>query len=696
MRWVIKLLRIIRTLKRILLSLKQIYPTIYDLKVSNDNLSANILKGEYEDVSQYLQVQLPLLKEDFISKLRDGCSQLKLMTLANKIEKTSNVWIHPKVQIVTVLRNIWEMDCRLIVLRLSDKSINFKRRFFNGQMLCFTSSTSLDDLVVAVVLRRNTSELQITELIIEVIKTENIVNSNIFNKDFIMIEPTTFFEPYHRVFNVMKSLNEMNFPFSEQILKVRKSKKIANYRRPLRYKGFTFDVENINQWPATEQLSLELMQLKAIQKAVTSQFTVIQGPPGCGKTFCGLEILKILLENTTETILVLTQTNNALDKFLLGASEFTSDIARLGGQYCEELERFVYNSFTTLESKRYLRKLQIQHKEEIAQLMKSNVNNEEIHRKTSMHYRLIDEINQLNSFYRISQIRIVGMTTTFAARNVSVNKMLKPGIVIIEEASEVLESHVLVSLTKETKQIIMIGDHQQLRPQTNSYNLAKTKNFNISLFERLIANDFDFICLDVQMRMNSEICDLIRGTIYSELKDGQNVKSLPMVKGMSHNFYCVTHDEPESVGDGETSKENAFECEYVVQLCCNLIKNGNKANQITILTPYAAQSERIKKRCNDFPECSAEVKVAVLDAFQGDESDIILLSLVRSNRKRDIGFLANENRIAVLLSRAKFGFYIIANMDCLASASGIWRKIRTILEEKDIIGDQIPDCEIFI
>lgn len=574
-------------------------------------------------------------------------------------------------------------------------SVSWSRRFFNGQMLCFSSTNNFDDLVVAIVMNREPTDQQPEEITIEVIRTENI--TEIFNRDLIMIEPAAFFEPYHRVFNVMKNLNELNFPFKNQILKVQEESRFPNYQHPdhYTYKGFTFNVANFSEWPSNKDLHLEEMQLAAIQKAVTNELTLIQGPPGSGKTFVGLEILKILLENTNETILVLTQTNNALDKFLVGASEFTSSIARMGGQSkSDELEPFIVKASTSFESKKYMKKLQVQHRDEVAKLSSSDENHEEIHRTISTHHRLIEEVHQLSSFYGVCQKRVVGMTTTFAARNSAINRMLKPGVVLIEEASEVLESHVLVSLTKETKQLIMIGDHQQLKPLTNSFDLAKNFHFNVSLFERLIRNNLSFVTLDVQMRMKPEICDLVRGTIYRNLKDAPTVVDrYPSVKGMSKSLFCLNHSQPESVGDGETSKENLFEAEYVVQLCDHLISGGNESKQITILTAYAAQAQRIKKRLTD-SSSSVGVNVAVLDAYQGEEADIVVLSLVRSNTRRDIGFLATDNRIAVVLSRAKFGFYIIANMDCLAGASKIWKKVQGILVEKQAIGDKIPDVDI--
>lgn len=658
----------------------------------------NIVKGEYQNVSHYLQVQLPLLREDFVNKLRDGVQQLRVNKPSNDIVKTPSVWIHSNAQIEAVTKSTWNMNCRSIVVNLNHQhkaSINWGRRFFNGQMLCFSSTKDFDDLVIAIVIHRDSTKQQPGDINIEIIRTENI--SDVFNRNFIMIEPVTFFEPYHRVFNVMKNLNELNFPFKKQILKLNKEKKFPSYThsKNFTYKDFTFTVDKFNEWPSNEQLGLEAMQLKAVQRAVTSEFTIIQGPPGTGKTFIGLEILKIVLENTNETILILTQTNNALDKFLLGASKFTESIARMGGQCkCKELEPFIHKSLTPFESKKYMKKLQYQHRDELERL---KGNDDEIFKRVSEHHRLIEEVHQLSSFLTVCQKRVVGMTTTFAARNSSINKMLKPGIVIVEEASEVLESHVLVSLTTATKQLIMIGDHQQLKPLTNSHNLAKNFNFNVSLFERMIRNDFDFITLDVQMRMKPEICDLVRGTIYKSLKDGASVQVQSVqsrIQGMSTNLFCLNHSCTESVGDGETSKANLFEAEYVVQLSKHLITVGNTSDQITILTAYAAQAQIIRKRLEDLQ--LSEVKVAVLDAYQGEESEIILLSLVRSNNQREIGFLATENRIAVLLSRAKFGFYIIANMDCLAGASPTWKKVRDILKKKKAIGDNIPGVEIIV
>lgn len=79
------------------------------------------------------------------------------------------------------------------------------------------------------------------------------------------------------------------------------------------------------------------------------------------------------------------------------------------------------------------------------------------------------------------------------------------------------------------------------------------------------------------------------------------------------------------------------------------------------------------------------IRCVVVDKYQGEENDIILLSLVRSNAEGKIGFLNTSNRVCVALSRAKKGFYIIGNMDCLTKNSELWQKIKATLLKNNSI-----------
>ena len=96
--------------------------------------------------------------------------------------------------------------------------------------------------------------------------------------------------------------------------------------------------------------------------------------------------------------------------------------------------------------------------------------------------RILSEIKEKESLYLMRRAKVVGMTTTGAAKMHKMLRQLKPSIIIVEEAAEVLEAHIVASLTPSCKHLILIGDHQQLRPNPTVYELAKTYNLDVGTF----------------------------------------------------------------------------------------------------------------------------------------------------------------------------------------------------------------------
>lgn len=90
----------------------------------------------------------------------------------------------------------------------------------------------------------------------------------------------------------------------------------------------------------------------------------------------------------------------------------------------------------------------------------------------------------------LQQVEIIAMTTTGAAKYKKLLQKIKSDIMIVEEAAEIVEAHITTSMTPSIKQLILIGDHQQLRPATNVMELSTKYNLDISMFERLINNGF--------------------------------------------------------------------------------------------------------------------------------------------------------------------------------------------------------------
>lgn len=285
--------------------------------------------------------------------------------------------------------------------------------------------------------------------------------------------------------------------------------------------------------------------------------------------------------------------------------------------------------------------------------------------------------------YALEAADVIGMTTTGAAKYQHILHMVKPKIVIVEEAAEVLESHIVSALSAGTQHLILIGDHKQLRPKPNEYDLVVKYKFDISLFERLVKNDFPHVTLQIQHRMQPEISKLVRPHIYDTLFDHDSVKCYPEIKGISQNLFFIQHDNLERAGDN-LSYSNDHEAEYLAALCKYLLQQGYQPNQITVLVTYMGQFRVMKK---SMPlEQFEGVRVSTVDNFQGEENDIILLSLVRSNNIGKIGFLQEENRVCVALSRAKHGFYCIGNFEMLRNNSDIWQKIISDMEINGKVG----------
>ena len=115
------------------------------------------------------------------------------------------------------------------------------------------------------------------------------------------------------------------------------------------------------------------------------------------------------------------------------------------------------------------------------------------------------------------------------------------------------------------------------------------------------------------------------------------------------------------------SPENPHEATVVVVLVALLHGLGYRSEQITVLSAYVGQLLLIKTALH---ACALDkVQVSTVDAYQGEENDIVILSLVRSNADGKMGFTSVDNRVCVALSRARLGFYCVCNLRMLAASS---------------------------
>jgi len=303
----------------------------------------------------------------------------------------------------------------------------------------------------------------------------------------------------------------------------------------------------------------------------------------------------------------------------------------------------------------------------------------------------LKEILEEEDMVVMRKMKVIGMTTTGAARYINTLRRIQPKIIVVEEAAEVLEAHVIATLSRSCEHLILIGDHQQLRPNPQVHQLAEDYNLKYSLFERLVINELDHETLSKQHRMRPEIAEIMK-VFYKDLTDDESVKKYDNVKGIAKNMYFVNHDHEEQLDDELRSVSNEHEAHFVIALGKYFIQQGYLPSQITILTPYVGQVFTLRRLLREMLPMMKGVHICPIDNFQGEENEIILLSLVRSNDGKKIGFLKEDNRICVALSRAKQGLYVIGNFIQLVHCSETWSKIIAKAKEKQAYGSSLRLC----
>lgn len=189
--------------------------------------------------------------------------------------------------------------------------------------------------------------------------------------------------------------------------------------------------------------------------------------------------------------------------------------------------------------------------------------------------------------------------------------------------------------------------------------------------------------LRCQHRMRPEISLLMKQFYEQPIEDHSSVLRRDSVAGLKKNIIFINHSNPEDQNGDEanTTKINKFEARYLAKLAQYLIKQKQfKPENITILSMYLGQMGEIKKLLKTTG--IGGVKCTTVDNYQGEENEIILLSLVRSNKDNRIGFLNVKNRVCVALSRARSGLYVIGNFDfiCKNEKNNEWKQIINTLK----------------
>ncbi|KFY69416.1 hypothetical protein V498_10476 [Pseudogymnoascus sp. VKM F-4517 (FW-2822)] len=266
--------------------------------------------------------------------------------------------------------------------------------------------------------------------------------------------------------------------------------------------------------------------------------------------------------------------------------------------------------------------------------------------------------------------------------------------VLIDESTQSAEPECMIPLVLGCKQVVLVGDHQQLGPVIMNKKAAKA-GLNQSLFERLVILGLAPIRLNVQYRMHPCLSEFPSNMFYEgSLQNGVTMQQrlrrdvdFPWPVGDTPMMFWSNLGNEEISASG-TSYLNRTEASNVEKIVTRFFKAGVQPADIGVITPYEGQRSYVVSSMQNTgtfkKENYKEIEVASVDAFQGREKDFIVLSCVRSNDHQGIGFLSDPRRLNVALTRAKYGLVILGNPKVL-SKHPLWHYLLQHFKERNCL-----------
>ncbi|KAM9854607.1 DNA-binding protein SMUBP-2 [Aulostomus maculatus] len=415
--------------------------------------------------------------------------------------------------------------------------------------------------------------------------------------------------------------------------------------------------------------NLDDSQREAVSFALSQrELAVIHGPPGTGKTVTVVEIILQAVKQG-QKILCCAPSNVAVDNLVERLAQCKVKVLRLGHP-ARLLESIQKHSLDAILAKSDNANIIADIRKDID---KAFLGMKKMHNKGERvnQRREIGELRkELKTREAVAITQIlkgadVVLSTNTGACDDGPLKFLPAehfDWVVIDECAQALESSCWIALLRARK-CILAGDYKQLSPTIISQTAA-SKGLSLSLMERVIQMYRDSVVrmLTVQYRMNSAIMDWASREMYQGRLTAHSSVEKHLLKDLP-GVSCVEETSTpllliDTAGCGltememvdEQSKGNQGEVDIVVLHINSLTDAGVKAKDIAVIAPYNLQVDLLRQKLS-VKHPGMEIKS--VDGFQGREKEAVVLSLVRSNRKGEVGFLAEDRRINVAVTRAR-------------------------------------------
>jgi ATP-dependent RNA/DNA helicase IGHMBP2 len=423
-------------------------------------------------------------------------------------------------------------------------------------------------------------------------------------------------------------------------------------------------------------------QNEAVNRIVAAQdVAVIHGPPGTGKTTTLVQAIKYIAK-TEKNILVCAPSNAAVDLLTEKLSNAGLDVIRLGNLARVDESIISHTLDARLERHTYAKdiktlKKQAEEYRRMALKYKRHFGRDEREQRNLLlkEARLVkNDAVKLEDFAVmdiLSKANVITCTLIGSINKYTEGKTYKT--LVIDEAAQALEPATWIPIAR-AERVILAGDPFQLPPTVKSMEASKY-GLSTTLIEKCLMRQPEISLLNRQYRMNEKIMGfsnqefydnllIANDTVAGHLVDLGNNEPLEFIDTVGCSF--DEKQNPETL-----SLFNPGEADIIFKHLEQLLSVHNLVQlpRIGIISPYREQVKYIKGAiaANEILQSQADIDINTIDAFQGQERDIIYISLVRSNEKGEIGFLSDYRRMNVALTRARKKLVVIGDSATLGN-----------------------------
>ncbi|XP_014717097.2 DNA-binding protein SMUBP-2 isoform X2 [Equus asinus] len=413
--------------------------------------------------------------------------------------------------------------------------------------------------------------------------------------------------------------------------------------------------------------SLDASQKEAVKFALSQkELAVIHGPPGTGKTTTVVEVILQVVKQGLK-VLCCAPSNIAVDNLVERLAQCKQRILRLGHP-ARLLESIQQHSLDAVLARSDNAQIVADIRKDIDQVKNKKIQEKQEKSNFRSEIKLLrkelKEREEAAMLESLTSADVVLATNTGASPDGPL-KLLPDGyfdVVVIDECAQALEASCWIPLLKARK-CVLAGDHKQLPPTIVSHKAALA-GLSLSLMERLDQEYGARVVrtLTVQYRMHQAIMQWASEALYAGQLTahpsvaGHLLRDLPGVAATEETGVPLLLVDTAGCGlfeleeEDEQSKGNPGEVRLVALHVQALVDAGVCASDIAVITPYNLQVDLLRQ---SLAHRHPELEIKSVDGFQGREKEAVILSFVRSNRKGEVGFLAEDRRINVAVTRAR-------------------------------------------